>query len=117
MSLTSEFIVHDQVLIVRLDGELDHHEADLLRSIWQQKLADNNVKHVILNLEGITFMDSSGIGVLLGRYKEITQTGGELILCSVQEQVKRIFDMSGLFKIIRLEKSEQIALDSLGVAL
>jgi len=109
-------MVNNQVLIVRLSGELDHHEASIFRNLWQKEIERQSVQHVILNLEGISFMDSSGIGVLLGRYKEITQMGGELVLCSIQEQVKRIFEMSGLFKIIRLEKNEQIALDSLGVA-
>ena len=116
MGLTTDFIVNNHVLIVRLKGELDHHEANLFRDLWQKEINTHQVRHVILNLEGITFMDSSGIGVLLGRYKEITQMGGELVICSIQHQVKRIFEMSGLFKIIRLEKNEQIALDSLGVA-
>src|SRR5699024_12116007 len=80
-------------------GELDHHEAEILREIWQQKLRDENVRHVILNLEEMIFMDSSGIGVLLGRYKEISQAGGELVICKVNPSLKKIFDMSGLFKI------------------
>jgi len=116
VSLTSYFIVKENVLIVRLCGELDHHEAVLLREVWQKKLSDENVQHVILNLEEVTFMDSSGIGVLLGRYKEIVQLGGELVVCSINPAIERLFEMSGLFKIIRLAKNEQNALDSLGVA-
>ncbi|HLR70329.1 MAG TPA: anti-sigma F factor antagonist [Pseudogracilibacillus sp.] len=116
MSLTSFFTVKENVLIVRLRGELDHHEAVMLREEWQNKLAEENVQNVILNLEEVTFMDSSGIGVLLGRYKEIIQLGGELVVCSVNPAIKRIFEMSGLFKIIRLAQNEQLALDSLGVA-
>ena len=49
-----------------------------------------DVQHVILNLEDVTFMDSSGIGVLLGRYKEIIQLGGELVVCSINPSIKRI---------------------------
>lgn len=116
MSLQTDFIVKRNVLIIRLHGELDHHEAAMLRTAWQDKLARQDVQHVILNLEEVTFMDSSGIGVLLGRYKEILALGGELVVCSVQAHVKRIFEMSGLFKIIRLEQNEAMALDSLGVA-
>jgi len=116
VSLSSYFAVKENVLIVRLSGELDHHEAAILREAWQKKLSEENVQHVILNLEKVTFMDSSGIGVLLGRYKEIVQLGGELVVCSINPAIKRIFEMSGLFKIIRLAETEQFALDSLGVA-
>lgn len=116
MGLRTEFTIKRNVLIIRLHGELDHHEATLLRAAWQERLAEGEVQHVILNLEEVSFMDSSGIGVLLGRYKEILALGGELVVCSVQANVKRIFEMSGLFKIIRLEQNEARALDSLGVA-
>lgn len=116
MSLTTFFTIRENVLIIRLTGELDHHEATILREAWQNKLHEGTVKHVILNLEEVTFMDSSGIGVLLGRYKEILELGGELVICSVNPSIKRIFEMSGMFKIIRIESDEQFALLSLGVA-
>ena len=116
MGLDADFTTIENVLVVRLSGELDHHEAERLREIWQQQLRNSQVKDVILNLEDMSFMDSSGIGVLLGRYKEIAQAGGELVVCSVNPSLKRIFDMSGLFKIMRLEASEEYALHSLGVA-
>ncbi len=61
-------------------------------------------------------MDSSGLGVVLGRYKEIKQLGGEMVVCSISPAVKRLFEMSGLFKIVRLESDESFALLTLGVA-
>src|SRR5699024_506312 len=116
MGLKTDFTMKEHVLVVRLSGELDHHEAEILREIWQQKLRDENVRDVILNLEEMIFMDSSGIDVLLGRNKEISQAGDDLVICKVNPSLKKIFDMSGLFKIIRLEDNEQYALHSLGVA-
>ncbi len=116
MSLQYKFDVEQDVLIVRLSGELDHHEAENLREHWKDMIYNNPIKHVVLNLESVTFMDSSGLGVILGRYKEVLQLGGELVVCSVSSSIKRLFEMSGLFKIIRLEKSEQYALVTLGVA-
>ena len=47
-------------------------------------------------------MDSSGLGVILGRYKQIKQVNGEMVVCAISPSVQRLFDMSGLFKIIRL---------------
>jgi stage II sporulation protein AA (anti-sigma F factor antagonist) len=116
MGLTSTFNVKEDVLIVRLAGELDHHEAEGLRSEWKDMLYQNAVKHIILNLESVTFMDSSGLGVVLGRYKEVLQLGGEMVVCSISPPVKRLFEMSGIFKIVRLEENEQFALETLGVA-
>lgn len=101
---------------MRLSGELDHHEAEKLRNEWQHMMYNNGIKHVILNLEFVSFMDSSGLGVILGRYKEVLQLGGEMVVCSVTRPVERLFDMSGLFKIVRLEENEQFALSTLGVA-
>src|SRR5699024_7071681 len=116
LQLQSQFQVVEDVLIVRLVGELDHHSAAQLKIQWQEHLQQSNVKHVILNLNELHFMDSSGLGVVLGRYKEIQQLGGEMIVCSVHHAVKRLFNMSGLFKIVRLENDETIALLTLGVA-
>ncbi|MUV39725.1 Anti-sigma F factor antagonist [Lentibacillus sp. JNUCC-1] len=116
MGLRIMFEVREDVLIVRLSGELDHHEAEELREEWKSMIYNNAVQHVILNLEDVTFMDSSGLGVVLGRYKEVSQLGGEMVVCAISSPVKRLFEMSGLFKIVRLEESETGALATLGVA-
>ncbi|MFC4022884.1 anti-sigma F factor antagonist [Oceanobacillus longus] len=116
MGLHSMFDVKGDVLIVRLSGELDHHESEALRNQWKDMLYSNPVKHIILNLEDVSFMDSSGLGVVLGRYKEVIQLGGEMVVCSISPPVKRLFEMSGLFKIVRLEENEEFALATLGVA-
>lgn len=116
MALQKEFIMRENVLIVRLKGEIDHHEATILRNEFQRYLNDEQLLHVILNLDEVTFMDSSGIGVILGRYKEIVTKGGELVVCNVKGYIDRLFTMSGLFKVIRVEENEEQALLSLGVA-
>ncbi|WP_047985360.1 anti-sigma F factor antagonist [Ornithinibacillus californiensis] len=116
MGLEFSFEVKEDILIVRLAGELDHHEAEALRDEWKNMLYHNPVKHVILNLEQVSFMDSSGLGVVLGRYKEVLQLGGQMVVCSIPHSIKRLFEMSGMFKIIRLEENETFALETLGVA-
>jgi stage II sporulation protein AA (anti-sigma F factor antagonist) len=111
-----DFEVCHDVLLIRLSGELDHHTAEELRVKVTDTLEKERIRHIVLNLEHLTFMDSSGLGVILGRYKQIKNLGGEMIVCSISPTVKRLFDMSGLFKIIRLETDEQFALKTLGVA-
>lgn len=116
VSLTINVHSVRSVLLVRLEGELDHHTAERLRNEMNEKLLDHRIKHLVLNLENLTFMDSSGLGVILGRYKEIKERDGEVVVCAISPAVKRLFDLSGLFKIIRLEANEQFALQTLGVA-
>lgn len=116
VSFDSEFLIKENILIVRLSGELDHHEAKQLREKWQTVLFENDVHHVIVNFSEVTFMDSSGLGVILGRYKEVLQLGGKLVICSVNQSIKRLFEMSGILKIVQLEENEQFALHALGVA-
>ncbi|MDQ0858541.1 MULTISPECIES: anti-sigma F factor antagonist [Bacillaceae] len=116
MSLAVELDVKQSVLCIRLIGELDHHTAEELRQKVTEILASEDIQHIVLNLEQLSFMDSSGLGVILGRYKQVKQFGGEMVVCAISPSVKRLFDMSGLFKIIRLEPSEEKALITLGVA-
>ncbi|WP_220129365.1 anti-sigma F factor antagonist [Thermaerobacillus caldiproteolyticus] len=111
-----DFEVRHDVLLIRLSGELDHHTAEELRAKVTDMIEKEQIRHIVLNLEHLTFMDSSGLGVVLGRYKQIKNLGGEMIVCSISPTVKRLFEMSGLFKIIRLESDEQFALKTLGVA-
>ncbi|AKO94028.1 MULTISPECIES: anti-sigma F factor antagonist [Priestia] len=115
MSLVIECEVKDSVLLVRLKGELDHHTAEELRTRITG-LLQKDVNHIVLNLADLSFMDSSGLGVILGRYKQIKSAGGEMVVCAISPAVHRLFEMSGMFKIIRLEQSEQKALTTLGVA-
>lgn len=116
MSLAIDLDVKETVLCIRLSGELDHHAAEQLREKVNNLLSGNEIKHIVLNLEHLLFMDSSGLGVILGRYKQIKAMNGEMVVCAISPAVKRLFDMSGLFKIIRLEETEHLALQSLGVA-
>ncbi|MGN1400790.1 MAG: anti-sigma F factor antagonist [Bacillus sp. (in: firmicutes)] len=116
MSLKIDMEVKGDVLCIRLQGELDHHTAEELKERATKALADGSVKHIVMNLEQLSFMDSSGLGVVLGRYKQIKHNQGEMVVCAMSPFVKRLFEMSGMFKIIQEEQSEQNALHRLGVA-
>ena len=116
MGLQIDLEVKNEVLCVRLVGELDHHSAEDLRNRVTEVLDQYLIKHILLNLGELEFMDSSGLGVILGRYKQITSIGGEMVVCSISAPVKRLFEMSGMFKILRFEDNEASALLHLGVA-
>lgn len=116
MSLGIDLETKGNVLCIRLEGELDHHTSGQLRERVEAAIDQNQIRHIVLNLEHLKFMDSSGLGVILGRYKRIKNQGGEMVVCAISPSIKRLFEMSGMFKIIRLEKNEAFALRNLGVA-
>lgn len=110
--------IHSQrnVLIIRIYGELDHHTASYVRESIELELEKGIYSHLVLNLEGLEFMDSSGLGVILGRYKRIMQMGGKMTLCSVQNSILRLMEMSGLLKILPVYQDEVNAVSACGVA-
>lgn len=98
------------VLIVRIEGELDMHVAGDFRYTVDEALEKSQAKNMLLSLKGVSFIDSSGLGVILGRYKKISLLGGKMLAANVQPQVAKIFELSGLFKIIRQYHTETEAL-------
>lgn len=115
MSLQVDLEQQRNVLIVRLKGELDHHTADVVRFKMEDAILRGRCEHIVLSLKDLQFMDSSGLGVILGRYKLIKSRGGKMVVCDVHANVKRLFELSGLFKILTFYESERSALASLEV--
>ncbi|MDS0524080.1 anti-sigma F factor antagonist [Clostridium sp. SHJSY1] len=95
-----KFEKKEDKLIANLVGELDHHSAEEVRVKIDDRIDRDNIQKLILNFSGVTFMDSSGIGVVVGRYKKISAKGGALCVTNVNNGVNRVFELSGLFKII-----------------
>lgn len=88
------------VLLVRLAGELDQCSASGIRRDLDQLLQDTRVRHLVIDLTDMPFMDSSGLGVILGRYRAMQVRGGTVSLMHLSPQVKRVYDLSGLARII-----------------
>lgn len=87
-------------LTVRLDGELDHHNADHLRLELDKLIRDPKIHRLVFDLSGVSFMDSSGIGLIIGRYKILSRRGGSVAVAKAVPRVDRIFEMAGLYQII-----------------
>ena len=103
----------NQNLIVRLDGELDHHTAEEMRKEIDKEIDKNNSKNVVFDLASVNFMDSSGIGVVIGRYKKVSKRGGQVAVVNVNSRVERIFKMSGLFNIVQKFENKNQAIERL----
>jgi len=100
-------------LIVKLKGELDHHTSEATRRKIDSSFIDKNLLNIILDLRELTFMDSSGIGLIMGRYKKVKDRQGNLIIVSDNRYVDRILNMSGLLKIIDKYKTIDKAISKL----
>ena len=87
-------------VIVRLSGELDHHSAAKVRGTLDLILRDVSVREMQLDMRNVTFMDSAGLGVVLGRYKTLSARGGKMIVSGMRASIDRIFRMSGLYALI-----------------
>ncbi len=94
-------------LIVRLAGELDHCCAQTVRRELDALIADRSIRWLILDFSRLQFMDSSGIGVVLGRYRQMRDRCGQLGVIHMNPHISRIFHMSGMDRVIRqLDKQE-----------
>ena len=96
-----EFEKVDSNLIVYLIGELDHHSAQEVRHKIDDIIDRDAIKNLILDFSSVTFMDSSGIGVVIGRYKRMNSKNGKLAITSINKNIKRVFELSGIFRIIK----------------
>ncbi|NLG80545.1 MAG: anti-sigma factor antagonist [Firmicutes bacterium] len=98
------------VLVVRLSGELDLGTAPEFRGRVEEELdARPDVTCMFLVLRDVTFIDSSGLGVILGRYKRLRARGGSLVAVSPSPQVRKVFELSGLATIIPVCETEDEA--------
>lgn len=102
--MQSSFQVTDDILVVTVTGELDHHFAAGLREEIDEAMDAFHCRNLVMDLEKVTFMDSSGIGVVLGRYNRISKRSGRLIITGCSEYVEKILYMAGVFTVIEKER-------------
>ena len=88
-------------VVVRITGELDHCSSQSIRRELDQLIADPGVKKLVLDVKQMTFMDSSGIGVILGRYRTLRQRGGSVTMKNMNRQVEKVFLLSGMNQLIQ----------------
>ena len=91
-----EITYKNGAVTARLSGEIDHHIAPGLRAQIDSKCESLRPSRLILDFGGVSFTDSSGIGLVMGRYRMISLLGGKLEVINVPENMKKIFILSGL---------------------
>ena len=98
--MESKFIEEDKLLILKITEEIDECSAQKIRREADYEIKRYMPRKVIFDFDSVTFMDSAGIGLILGRYKFVNILGGKLEVSNLSQSVKRIFEMSGLLRLI-----------------
>ena len=100
----------DDVMIVRLTGELDQHYATSLRANIDSQVAHRGIHKIVFDFSKVGFMDSSGIGVIMGRYRLMQSVGGRVCAFGISPRLDKLIEMSGIKRIVSVYTDEKTAL-------
>ncbi|MCC8135542.1 MAG: STAS domain-containing protein [Ruminococcus sp.] len=92
----------DGAAVAVLSGEIDHHNAKEIRRQLDKYIVTVQPKKLAIDFRNISFMDSSGIGLIIGRYKLIHECGGSLEVRNPQSYIRRVMKLSGIEKLVRI---------------
>ena len=99
-----EYNTASKQLLLKITEEIDHHTCEKIRKRADYEIQIHIPRKVIFDFEKVNFMDSSGIGMIIGRYKLVSMFGGNMTMINVKPNVKKVFEMSGVLKLIPLEE-------------
>ena len=105
--MNCNYLNETKLLVLTLDDEIDHHTAEKIRRRVDHEIQRYLPKKIILDFSKVNFMDSAGIGLVIGRYKTVTMLGGKLEIQNTNETVKRILKMSGITKLIPIIEEDK----------
>lgn len=97
-----------RTLNVMLPAEIDHHSAKPIREEADMWIARMKPKTVVLDFSGVKFMDSSGIGLILGRYNKVAPTGGKLIVECADERTMKLLRLAGVQKLVEVRDAATV---------
>ena len=101
-----EIKFQETTMIAYLTGEIDHHTASKIRSLLDVRIESNQPKLLILDFTNINFMDSSGIGLVMGRYKLMKYIGGKLKIVNPSKKKKKVMSLAGFDRLAVIEKKQ-----------
>lgn len=107
--MESKFYEEDKLLVFKITDEIDDCSVQKIRRKADYEMERYMPKRVIFDFDCVTFMDSAGIGMIIGRYKLANMIGAKLEVSNLTESVKRIFEMSGILKLIPVAQDLQKA--------
>jgi len=106
--ISMKYQVQENCLTIYLPREVDHHNAEEIKAEADAVIDRNHIRYVIFDFDRTDFMDSSGIGVIMGRYKTISLIGGEVWAVHTNERIRKILTLSGVTKIMQIYEEERV---------
>lgn len=106
---TFTYEARGQALVIHLPEELDHHNCRNLRYETDLLLAENYITKLVFDFSKTVFMDSSGIGILLNRYKQMERSGGAVAICGASPRILRVLNIGGIGKLAPCYDSKEEA--------
>ncbi len=100
--MEENFKVIDNYLMVKMPEEVDHHKSVFISRAADEYIMKEGVGNVVFDFEDTRFMDSSGIGIIIGRYKKISYFGGKVFAINTDARIKRTMMICGLHKVIEI---------------
>lgn len=94
----------DKLLLLQITEEIDHHSSEKIRARADFEIQKYIPKKLVMDFKNVNFMDSAGIGMILGRYKMVTMFGGTMNMVNVSQSVKKVLEMAGITKIIPITR-------------
>ena len=91
---------NDTTILARITGEIDHHSARWLRMDIDTAIQDRSPKKLLLDFSGVSFMDSSGVGLVMGRYKNMQGRGGDVSLINMPDYIEKVMSLAGMDRLL-----------------
>lgn len=109
--MENKIILRNGVLLIVCEGELDLKAAQQYRIAIDSKLEETEAKYLVFDLTEVTFIDSSGLGMILGRYRKVSCMGGRAALCGIRPKLSRMLEVSGLKTLMPVYQTRQEAIE------
>lgn len=94
-------------LKIKLRGEIDHHSASSIRSAIDSEIYSKKPRGLIMDMSAVNFMDSSGLGLIMGRYSVMNELGGEVIVSDPNPSIERIMTLAGMERVIKISHTRE----------
>ena len=108
-----KIVKKNNTLFVSLNGDIDHHNSEIIKDKVDEGIIKYHCKNLIFDMSTVDFMDSSGIGVFIGRYKTISKRGGQVCITNIDAQLDRILEVSGLYRILKVYDTVKEAIEGI----
>ncbi len=107
--MNSRFNKKDNVLYLEITEEIDHHTTEKIRRVMDNEITRFMPRKIVFDFSNVSFMDSAGIGLLIGRYKLIKLLGGTAEIINANKIISKVLEMSGILKIIPIQNEENVS--------